>query len=189
MRVSGLLVKIFEVHGVTTVSENQGVADQSGTVVLDRSEEWVVNRRLDENSLAGRDEGSDQKVQGRDHAGSNRDPVRRDVPPMPPLHPVGYRLVVGARRRSVAVDWVLRPSNQGFPDRDGNRKVHVRHPHGESTVVSEESVSPFQVQVPGPFDELPLDRIRIPSIYFNVEVVLHLRPCPLLLRPITQYAS
>ncbi len=163
-----------EVDGVAAIRQEQWIARQLSLVVGDRCVERIIDRRLDDHPLAGRDEGAHQHVERRHHAGRRHDPLGLDGPAVAAGQPVDHDLAIGGAGPVVAKDAVLGARHQCVDHRLGNREVHICHPHGQQTLTLLQ-LQRFRQRHEAAvlLDDLPLGGVGARSVDFLVEVVLH----------------
>ena len=164
--IGHLPFQILKIHGVGAVLVPEGALQHPAAVVFDAVPENVVHRSLDEHVLVGGGELAHDGGESGHHAGAEDELLLFHGEPVAFPPPAGVGLIPGLRHVGVTEDAVIQPLLQRLEDLRRGPEVHVRHPHGQLSVLHR-----------------PFDGVRRPAVRDRVEIVSHaVRPsiplCP-----------
>ena len=130
-RIGGLRLQVVVIDHIGIADRHQRRGHDFASVVADRREEAVVDRRLDEHLVSGNGQRLDDGRQGRHHPRQANHPVALD-PPAVAGKPPRDGLIIALRNMRIAEDAMLDPTAEGLRDRRRRPEIHVGHPHGQN---------------------------------------------------------
>lgn len=96
--------KIRKINGVPAILIDQRAFHNFSVIIPNHAEERVIDRRLNQDTVAGFRQRSDRHGQGIDHTGRFDQPLRFGFPPEVRSEPAGHRFKVGSFRIAVTKD-------------------------------------------------------------------------------------
>ena len=129
-----LRVPCGDVERIAPAVPRQTAFDDLAPSGFDDAGEGVVDRRHQDDAVAGLREGLDTDAGAVDKTVSCKDPLRRDLPAMAGFHPPADRVEIGAVIAEIAVDPVAQLRLDRVLDAGRGAKVHVGDPHGNAVL-------------------------------------------------------
>ena len=156
-----LLRQAVQVHFVAALDLPQRAFDQLAVVGPHRVGEHVVDRREDDDPVAGFRIGLNGHAEGVHQPVRVLHPAGLDLPAVPGLQPVGQGGLIFARIPEIAVNAVLGQPHDRLIDRRRRGEVHIRNPHRDCVVCRmRQDIS----------DPVPLHGMGIAAVDYLIEV-------------------
>ena len=131
---------------MASVLKFHGAVYRLPAVLFDDLKKRIVNRRIDENLIAGLCKSLHCRRHGAVNPRNHRNPLRFCRKIMPPLLPGGRRLKAGRGRAHISIDSVLHAGPQGLVDLLRRPEIRIRHPKRKQHVTAASDIffSPFR---------------------------------------------
>ena len=124
-----LLLKISHIHVIAVVvAEHQRAADDSSSVICNDLGKWIVNRRLNQHSIAWLSVGLDCHRECKHNTRRFDQPLLFRLPVVMAFHPSRNGPKIRSLRIAVSVNAHFRTLHQRIFDVGGCLKIHIRHP-------------------------------------------------------------
>ena len=153
--------QLVKVHFILSVlAHAQWVVHHRSAGALNRQAKQVIDRRLDEDFIAGLREGIQHKSNAFHHTRHETDPLRRNAPIVVCRHPVDNGGAVVGRFGRVAQNWMRQTIAQGIENEIGGGKIHIGHPKREQVGAS-----------PARAESVDFERTRTGTVNVRVEMI------------------
>ena len=127
-----LCFKLLKIHVIATITPHQRRFQHLTTIRFDNPRKSMINRAENNHAITSRTQRLQAYTDRVAQSMRINDPVWLDMPIMAALHPAGQGLPVICIITKIAMD----PMNGGIADhiihRWRRRKIHIRHPHGDT---------------------------------------------------------
>lgn len=162
-RLFQFAVEVVEVNAVVSRFGNEGVLHHPSVVGFYLGGERRIDRRHDDDPVAGGREGPQGEDETGYHARCEIEPAAVDIPTVATFYPAHDRAVVGFAAHAVSEYAVSGAAGDGIADEVGGLEVHVGYPQRDNVGIAESrSVVVFDASAPA-------------AVYDVVEVVFHSR--------------
>jgi hypothetical protein len=153
--------QVFEIHGVLSVLENEGIIDYGASLHLWNYAEGVVNGGLNDDFIAWGGEAVDYEGYALDYSGNIGEPFSADFVFMLVIYPLGDAFVVFIGGKGVSEYFMCASFLYCFYDKIGGAEIHVGYPEGNEFGLAETFLK-----------EVYLDAIGVFAIYDFIKIVM-----------------